>query len=94
LKEVTLMAKFLVIHKLPDVATQDEVIAAGKALITGLPRDTQWLRSWIASEDGRLLCEWEAPGEGAVQEALKEVELFPVEAIYPVETIEPAWFKG
>jgi hypothetical protein len=88
------MARFIVVHKLPTVATQDEVIAAGKAIVTASPNGSKWLRSWVVPEDERLLSEWEAPEEGTIQAALKGEELFPVEAIHPVVTIDLAWFKG
>jgi hypothetical protein len=94
MKGVKQMARFIVVHKLPAVATQDEVIAAGKALITASSNGSKWLRSWIVSEDDRFLSEWEAPEEGTIQAALKGEELFPVEAIHPVATIDPVWFKG
>ncbi|MCR4405546.1 MAG: DUF4242 domain-containing protein [Anaerolineae bacterium] len=87
------MSKFLVIHRLPDVATQDEVIAAGKAIVVASPNGSKWLRSWVLPEDNRLLSEWEAPEEAAIQVALRGMELFPVEAIYLVEAIDPAWFR-
>jgi len=88
------MARFIVVHRLPDVAIQEEVIAAGRAVLAALPKDTLWLRGWVVPEDDRLLCEWEAPDEEAVRASLRETELFPVEAIYPVAVIDPAWFKG
>lgn len=87
------MARFIVVHKLPTVATQDEVIAAGKAIVAALPNGAKWLRSWVIPEDDRLLSEWEAPEKAAIQAALKGAELFPVEAIHPVATIDPAWFQ-
>ena len=88
------MTSFIVVHRLPAVATQEEVIAAGRAILAALPSDTRWLRSWVVPEDDRLLCEWEAPDEEAVRASLRETELFPIEAIYPVAAIDPAWFRG
>ncbi|NIO68230.1 MAG: DUF4242 domain-containing protein [Anaerolineae bacterium] len=88
------MARFIVVHELPAVTTQDEVIAAGKALITASSNGSKWLRSWVVPEDNRFFCEWEASEEGAIQAALKGAELFPVEAIHPVVAVDPTWFKG
>jgi hypothetical protein len=88
------MARFIAVHRLPAVASQDEVIAAGKAVVNALSNDAEWLRSWVVQENDRLFCEWEAPEEGAIRTALKGAEIFPVEAIYPVVAIDPAWFKG
>ena len=87
------MARFIVVHKLPTVATQDEIIAAGKAIVTTSLNGCEWLRGWVVPEDDRLLCEWEAPEEGAIQTALKGVKLFPVEAIHQVAVIDPTWFR-
>ncbi len=87
------MARFIVVHRLPDAATQDEIIAVGKAIVAASPSGSKWLRSWVVPEDDRLFCEWEAPAKGAIQAALKGEELLPVEAIHPVAAIDPAWFK-
>jgi len=87
------MARFLVVHKLPAVATQDEVIAAGKAIVTASLNGSKWLRGWIVPDDNRLLCEWEAPEEDAIRTALREVELLPIESLHSVAAIDPAWFK-
>jgi len=86
------MSKFIVIHRLPDVATQDEVIAAGRAVAARLSENARWLAGWVVPGDGRLLCEWEASSAEAVQAALEGMGLFPVEAIHPVGSIDPAWF--
>lgn len=86
------MARFLVVHKLPEVATQDEVIAVGKAVSARLSEDVQWLGSWVVPADDRLLCEWEASSVEAIQMALEGVNLLPVEAIYLAEPIDPTWF--
>ncbi len=86
------MTSYIVIHGLPGTATQDEVIAAGQAIIARLSDDARWLNSWLFPDDDRLLCEWEASSEEAIHAALKGVELFPIEAIYPAERIDPAWF--
>jgi hypothetical protein len=86
------MAKFIVVHQLPGAATQDEAIAAGKAIVTASPNGSGWLKGWVVPDSNRLLCEWEVPEEDAIRAALGEVDLFPVEAIYPVTAIDPAWF--
>jgi hypothetical protein len=48
----------------------------------------------VVHENARLFCEWEAQEKESIQAALKGMELFPVEVIYPVIAIDPAWFKG
>lgn len=88
------MTRFIVIHRLPGAATQDEVIAVGQAVTARLSDNAQWLNSWLIPDDDRLLCEWEASSEEAIRAALEGVEMFPIEAIYPVERIAPVWFAG
>ena len=86
------MTKFIVVHRLPEVATQDEMIAAGKAIAARLSDDARWLGGWVVPADDRLLCEWEASSAEAIKAALEGVNLLPVEAIHPVGSIDPAWF--
>jgi len=88
------MARFIVVHKLPAMVTQDELRAEAKAVVNALPDDVEWLRSWVVYEGDRLFCEWEASEEGAIRAALKGTEIFPVEAIHPVEPIDPGWFRS
>lgn len=87
-----MMTSYIVIHGLPGAATQDEVIAAAQTIMARLSDDARWLNSWLVPDDERLFCEWEASSEEAIRAALKGVELFPVEGIYPAERIDPAWF--
>ncbi len=86
------MARFIVIHRLPEAATQDEVVAAGQAILTRLSDDARWLAGWVVPADDRLLCEWEASDAGAIRAVLEGINLFPTEAIHPVGGIDPAWF--
>lgn len=86
------MTRFIVIHRLPEAATQDEVLAVSRAVLARLSDQTRWLHSWVIPADDRLLCEWEALDEEAILAALEGVDLFPVEAIYLAEPIDPAWF--
>ncbi len=88
------MARFISVQTLPAVASQDEVVEAGKALANGPQGGAQWLRSWLSGEDGRLFSEWEAAEEGRIRSALERAKLFPLEALYPVDIIEPAWFRA
>ena len=93
MEEVIRMMRFIVVHRLPVSATQDEVIAAGRAIAATPSSDgAKWLRGWVVPGDERFLCEWEAPKESAVRAVLKDVDLFPLEAIYPVTAVCPAWF--
>lgn len=88
------MARFITVQALPTVATQDEVIEAGRAMANAAQCGARWLRSWISGEEGRILSEWEAPEESLVRTALRRAGLFRVEALYEVGVIEPAWFDA
>ena len=72
------MARFMVVHKSPAMVTQDELRKEAKAIVSALPNDVEWLRSWAAYESDRLFCEWEAPEEGALRAALKGTKFFPL----------------
>jgi hypothetical protein len=87
------MARFIVVHKLPAVATQDEVIAAGKAIVAASPNGSKWLRSWVVPDANQLLCEWEAPEQEVIRASLRRVELLPIKSIQTVADIDPAWFE-
>lgn len=88
------MARFLVVHKVPQTMTQEEAIETGKAIVTTQSGESRWLRSWYLPEDDRLLCEWEAPEGETIQTALRKVKHFPVETIQLVQPVDPAWFKS
>lgn len=88
------MARYIAVQTLPAAATQDEVIEAGRVMAGGARNGTHWLRGWMAGEDGRLFSEWEAPQESAVRAAIEQARLFPLEAVHPVEVIEPGWFTA
>jgi hypothetical protein len=51
------MARFIIVHKLPAMATQDEVITAGKAVVAASSNGSKWLRSWVVPEGDRFFCE-------------------------------------
>lgn len=88
------MARFIVVHRLPAMMTQDELRKEAKAVVSALPDDVEWLRSWVVYEGDRLFCEWEASEEEAIRAALKATKAFPVEAIHAVEPIDPGWFRS
>jgi len=61
-----MITSYIVIHRLPGAATQDEVIAAGQAIMARLSDDARWLNSWLVPDDEHLFCEWEASSEKAI----------------------------
>lgn len=86
------MTRFIVIHRLPDGVTQENVFAVGKAALARLSGDVRWLRSWVLPEDNRILCEWEAPSSETIRATLEGLDLFPIEGIHAAEFVDPAWF--
>lgn len=88
------MTRFMVIQRLPAAATQDEVIAVFQAVMAQLSSNVRWLNIWLIPDDEHLFCEWEAPGEEAIQAPLAGMNLFPIEAIFPIVRIDPAWFAA
>ncbi|GAB4506575.1 MAG: hypothetical protein Kow00123_07130 [Anaerolineales bacterium] len=83
------MTRFILVHRFPPAATQDDVFAMAHAAVSRSPGDIRWLRSWVAGADGILFCEWEAPSAEAIRAVLEGLDLCPVEAIYRVK---PLWF--
>lgn len=88
------MTRFLVFHKLPNVMTQEEMIAAGRAMSDAQSSQAKWLRGWVSPESDHLVGEWEAEEEQAVRMALEEVEPLPVKAIRLVIAVDPVWFEA
>jgi hypothetical protein len=86
------MARYLVFHKLPDAATQNELVAAGQVMRATQCDGARWLRGWVSPENDRFVGEWEASEGEAVQAALEEVALLPVETIRLVVAVDPEWF--
>jgi hypothetical protein len=88
------MSRFIVIHGAPAEITQDQVIDGARSVVASLPADAHWLNSWAAGPAAKLICEWEAPDVDAVRAACEPInDLFPIEAIYEVEWIDPEWYK-
>jgi hypothetical protein len=88
------MARFIVIHGAPSAITQDQIMEGIQDVKASLSAETDWLNSWAAGPEGKLLCEWEAPDAEAIRTALEPIiDLFPIETIYEVEWIDPKWYE-
>jgi hypothetical protein len=88
------MARFIVVHSGLEEVSQDEVFGFAKRVAASLPPGTEWRNSWVAGEASKLFCEWEAPNQEAIEATLEAAGgLFPIETIYPVEWIDPEWYK-
>jgi hypothetical protein len=88
------MARFIAIHNSPPTASQDQLLEGAKKVMASLEQGAEWLNSWWVPETEQLFCEWEAPSADAIQTSLEPVKnLFPIEALYEVQWIDPAWYK-
>jgi hypothetical protein len=56
--------------------------------------NARWLNIWLIPDVECLFCEWEASGEENIQALLAGMHLFLIEAIYPIERLDPAWFSA
>ena len=79
------MPKFLTIHREPE-KTIEKMEEAYKQLA----RETtaEWVRTYYRKEDGRRICEWEAPSEESIIVIFKRTgitwdEIIEVEEILP-----------
>jgi hypothetical protein len=88
------MARYIVIHKGREEASQDIVVDTARAVRSSIPAGAKWLNSWYVPTTNRLICEWEAPDEDTIRSALKKaLDLWPIEAMYPAVHVEPDWYK-
>ena len=88
------MARFIIIHRGRQQASQDEVVDAAQALRSSLPENVKWLNSWYVPSENRLICEWEAADERTIRSALNQVlELWPIDEMLEVVHVVPDWYK-
>jgi len=88
------MPRYLVVHSTAGITDQEEAVAAARKLARSLPPETKWLNSWLALQKPKMFCEWEAPDTETLLAAMEPVtESTPVEAIYEVAQVDPAWYK-
>lgn len=88
------MPRYLVVHSTTGITDQEETVEAARKLVRSLPPDTKWLNSWMALQTAKMFCEWEAPNTDTLLAALEPVTpSTPVEAIYEVAHVDPAWYK-
>ncbi len=89
------MARFIVVHNVAvEEISQDRLVDLAKQVAARLEPGVEWISSWYTSEANKLLCEWEAPDEEAIRVALGEaLKVYPIEIIYSVVYINPAWYK-
>ena len=87
------MARFIVTHRMA-AGSQDEFVARAKQVAASPVGGAQWLNSWWAAEEEKMLCEWEAPDAESVRASLEPAQdLFPIVTISEVEWINPQWYR-
>lgn len=82
------MPKFLAVHPVGKNRKPEEMAPAVKALIPLLTLDAQWIRSWYASEEGKLYCEWNAKDAQSIRAVLAKVPNIPTEGVYQISTLD------
>jgi len=88
------MPRYMVVHSTTGITDQEEAVEAARKLVRLLPPETRWLNSWLALQKAKMFCEWEAPDTDTLLAALEPVTpSTPVEAIYEVAQVDPAWYK-
>jgi hypothetical protein len=88
------MPRYLVVHSTAGISDQEEAVAGARRLVRSLPPGTKWLNSWLALQKAKMFCEWEAPDTDTLLTAMEPVtESTPVEAIYEVACVDPAWYE-
>lgn len=89
------MPRFIVFHKsLIADGSQDQLLEYGRKVLAGLAPGAEWLNSWWDAEEGRLICEWEAPTAEALRASVEPIsDSLPIEALHEVQPIDPQWFR-
>ena len=88
------MARYIVVHSTGGITDQEQAVAAAKRMIRSLPLATKWLNGWLALQEAKMFCEWEAPDTDALLAALEPIaESLPVETIYEVAHVDPRWYQ-
>lgn len=89
------MARFMVMHRLaesPDAQSTEDVREARRNLYQNLKgTNVQWLRGWWLYESAQQLCEYEAPSESAIRQA---IEASGVSKVLPIVSIEEVLLTG
>jgi hypothetical protein len=91
------MARFIVIHQVVENASLDDMLAARQALRAAAQGSIEWRNSWYIPANGEMLCEWEAPGQEAIREALTQsgaTRFVPIKAIHEVVPAGPKDYPG
>jgi hypothetical protein len=84
----------MVVHSTAGITDQEVAVAGARKLVRSLPPETKWLNSWMALQKAKMFCEWEAPDTDTLLTAMEPVtESTPVEAIYEVAPVDPAWYE-
>jgi len=88
------MPRYMVVHSTAGITDQEEAVAGARKLVRSLPPETKWINSWMALQKAKMFCEWEAPDTDTLLTAMEPVTAStPVEAIYEVAPVDPAWYE-
>jgi len=87
------MAKYLVFRTVGDISDED-IEAASLRSIEALDQTpgVRWIRSYYSAAEGKIYCEYEAPGVEAVLEHAR-IAGIPFDRAQVVQELEPSMFR-
>ncbi len=74
--------------------TQERLTECGRKLMGSLPKGVKWLQGWYVPETDMLLCHWDAPDSGMIQNLLLDSGMdgiFPIKSIEEAVEVPPEW---
>jgi hypothetical protein len=89
------MARFIIIHQMAENTNQDAVLVARKTLYAAIPKTAEWRNSWYVPKTNELFCEWEAPTQEVIRQALLQsgvLQFAPIKTIHEVVPVDPKDF--
>lgn len=87
------MPKYIIARTVGQIS-EEEIEAAALRSLEALDRipDVRWIRSYYSAEEGKIYCEYEAPGVELIFEHAQMAGL-PVDRCSVVQELEPAMFR-
>lgn len=87
------MSKYVIVRTVGELTDAEIEVASKKSIevLEEMP-NVRWIRSYYSAEEGKLYCEYEAPGIELVFEHAQRANL-PVDRAMVVQELEPAMFR-
>jgi hypothetical protein len=87
------MPRYIIERSVSDLS-RDQLMAAGRRSVAALQLvpGVRWIRSYVSDAEGKIYCEYDAPGPEAIREHAQRAGL-PVDRISEIALeIEPSMF--